>query len=88
MVAFPIVMFGAVTWATTDCKLFGVWKPAGVVRPIVVSPDVSGLKAVSKFSVSPALNTAGLPTMVPTFVSELVTGTCTVSPPRSGCDVT
>jgi hypothetical protein len=23
-VALPIVMFGAVTWATTDCKLFGV----------------------------------------------------------------
>ena len=63
-------MFGAVTVAVIDWRLLGVWKPAGVVTLIVVVPAVAGSKAVPKFTVSPALNTAGLPTIVPTLVSS------------------
>ena len=37
---------------------------------------------------SPPLMVAGLPMIVPTFVSELVTSAFTVSPARSSCVVT
>src|SRR5687768_16015037 len=48
MVVLLIVMFGAVSVATIDCKLLGVWKPTGGVRLIVVVPDVAGSKAMPK----------------------------------------
>ena len=77
-VVLLMLIAGSSTVAVIDWRLVGVWKPAGVVMLIVVVPAVAGLNAVAKFIVSPALNTAGLPTIVPTLVSELVTETFTV----------
>src|SRR5437899_8752610 len=41
--------------------------------------------ALLLLKLSPGLKTAGLPTIVPTEVVPLVTGTFTVSPPRTAC---
>src|SRR5687768_4558151 len=76
-VASLMVIAGAVTVAVTDCRLLGLLKPAGVVTLIVVSPAPAGSKNVAKSTELPDVKTAGLPTIVPAAVFELVTATFT-----------
>src|SRR5687768_7668577 len=84
-----IVIAGSVTVAVIDWRLLGVLKPAGVATLIVELPVAAGLNARAKLTDSPAVNTAGLPTIVPTVVFELDTTTFTddgpARPPRSSC---
>src|SRR5687767_6837415 len=81
--ALPIVIAGALTVAVIDWKVLGVVKPSGVPALIVVVPRAAGSNATFLNASPPAI--VALPTMVPTAVFELVTGTFTVSPPRSSC---
>src|SRR5262249_39255928 len=68
--------------------LLGVEKPAGVPRLRIAVPAASGSNW-TLLDRSPPLKTAGLLTIVPTLVSELVTVACTFDrPPRSSCPCT
>jgi len=85
--SFPIVRLarviaGAVTVGVICWEVEGWLNPTGVPTAIVVVPAISGWKAVLAELVPPP-NATGLTVMVPTVVSELVTGTFAVSPPRS-----
>src|SRR5439155_239469 len=74
---------GALTVAVIWRPLLGVLKPAGTPTVRILMPAATGWKAVLELELSPGLKTAGLPTIVPTEVVPLVTGTFTVSPPRT-----
>src|SRR5437667_5056254 len=74
---------GAVTVAVTSWALLGVLKPAGTPTVSTLVPPTPGAKAVLELKLSPGLKIAGLPTIVPTAGVPLVTGTLTVSPPRT-----
>src|SRR5205807_2368849 len=58
---------------------------AGTPTVSTLMPAATGANAVFALLLSPGLKTAGLPTIVPTDVVPLVTGTLTVSPPRTAC---
>src|SRR5687768_4329814 len=64
-VKLPIVMFGAVTVAMSDWRLFGVLKLAGVARLIVVWPAAAGSNAVPRLNELPPPTNVVLPTIVP-----------------------
>src|SRR5262245_50310659 len=72
-----------VTVAVISRRLLGVLKPAGTSTVSRVVPAALGANAVLELKLSPGLNTAGLPAIVPTAGVPLVTGTLTVSPPRT-----
>ena len=76
---------GAVTVAVNWRPLLGVLKPAGTPTVSTLMPAATGANAVLALLLSPGLKTAGLPTIVPTDVVPLVTGTLTVRPPRTAC---
>ena len=76
---------GAVTVAMICAALAGGLNPAGTPTVRRLVPVASGANAVARFSVSPGLNIAGLPMIVPTAGVPLVTGTLTVNPPRTDC---
>ena len=76
---------GGVTVAVIWRPLLGVLKPAGTPTVRILMPTARGWKAVLELELSPGLKTAGLPTIVPTEGVPLVTGTFTVSPPRTAC---
>src|SRR5439155_22926019 len=73
------------TRRASDLPLLGVLKPAGTPTVRTLMPTATGWKAVLELELSPGLKTAGLPTIVPTEGVPLVTGTFTVSPPRTAC---
>ncbi len=84
-VTLLIVIFGAVTVAVICVFSFdGMSNPAGYVRDRSVVPPVSESKtALASTLFGDAGNVIGL-VMVPTVGSELVIGTSTVKPARTG----
>jgi hypothetical protein len=79
-----MVSVGSVTVAVIDWKSTGVLKPVGggVGRLIVEVPCATGSNETLTNKVPP-VKWAGLPTIVPTPVFELTTGTSTTRPARS-----
>ena len=73
-----------------DCQAALRSLAAGVegIVAVVGWPEAAGSNAVPRLNELPPPTNVVLATIVPTFVSELVTGTVTFSPPRSSCDVT
>src|SRR5437016_10058988 len=73
----------AVTVTVLSRRSAGMLKPAGTPTVSTVVPPAAGANALLELTLSPGLKIAGLPTIVPTAGVPLVTGTLTVSPPRT-----
>jgi hypothetical protein len=78
-------IFGAVTVAVPWRELLGVLNPVGTPILTTLVPAFNGWKNAVELKAPPPWNVTGLVVIVPTVVSLLVMGTCTVNPPRTAC---